>query len=125
MTDGGERRRFKAGKVLEVDGRRLKKGATGFMVKSGNAVKDILRGKGGWGSRDSLSGVGERVHGEELGRYVRRAGLSDMGPETGSYTSSRRDDVWTKELSLESRRSGAKGPVDVDGYRVSRFSEHF
>ncbi len=125
MTDGGERRRFKAGKVLEVDGGRLKEGTTGFMVKSGNAVKDILRGKGGRGSRGSLSEVGERVRGEELGRYVRRAGLSDMGPETGCYTSTRRDEIWTKELGLESRRSGAKGPVDVDGYRVSRFLEHF
>ena len=127
VIDVGERRRVKAGKSWEMDDRTPKEAATGFMVKNGNVMKDILLGEASRTSRTPLSGPEERVHSENWGHYVRRAGLSDMGPVTGSYMSNWRDEVWTnaaEEFGLESRKSVAKGPVDGDGYRVSRFCEH-
>ena len=85
MMDGGARRKFKVGKVSYVGDGKRKESATGFMVKSGNAMKDILRGKTSRGPRDPLWEPVERGQGEYRGQIVRRAGLSDMGPAAGSY----------------------------------------
>ena len=85
MMDEGGRRMFKAGRVLHVGDGERKESATGFMVKSGNMMNDILRGKTGRGPRDPLWEPVERGHGEYRGHIVRRAGLSDMGPAAGSY----------------------------------------
>lgn len=125
ILDQGERRNLKVGKV-EMGDKKPKEVATGFMVKSGNVVKNILLGKTGRASRESLSGPMEMVYGGRQHQGIRRAGLSDMGPVTGSYTCGWRDEVWTKAaegFALESRKGVAKGPVDGNGYRASRFSE--
>ena len=82
MMDGRSRRKFKAGRMLHVGDGKRNENATGFMVKSGNVVKDILRGKTSRGPRDPLW---EQVEREYRGHIVRRAGLSDMGPAAGSY----------------------------------------
>lgn len=127
MMDGGAGRKFKAGKVLHVGDGKRKENATGFMVKSGNVMKDILLGKTNRGPRDPLWEQVERGQGGYRGHIVRRAGLSDMGPAAGSYKTNWQDDVWTEaagESALESRRGGVKGAFDGDGYRASRFSEH-
>ena len=123
MMDGGERRRVKAGRVSHAGDGKRKEHATGFMVKSRNAMKHILLGTTSRGPRGSLWKPVERVQGVDRGYTVRRAGLNDMGPAAGSDMSSRRDGLWTKMVAVESRNGGAKGPVDGDGYRVSRFTE--
>lgn len=126
MMDEREKRKSKAGKV-ERDDRKADLGATGFMVKSGNVMKNILLGKAGRASRGSLLGPAEKVYGGREHHDMRRAGLSDMGPITGSYTCGWRDEIWTKAaegFALESSKDVGKGPVDGNGYRASRFSEH-
>lgn len=76
MMDRGGQRTLKAGRGLGVGDEERKESATGFMVKSGNVMKDILRGKTSRSTRDPLC-EGQR---EYRGHIVRRAGLSDMGP---------------------------------------------
>lgn len=125
MIGREEGRKFKAGKV-EMDDWEADVGATGFMVNSGSVMKNILLGKAGRASRESLSEY-ERVREGSQHHCVRRAGLSDMSPDTGSYMSGSRDEVWTKAAEvfpLESSNGVARGPVDGNGYRASRFSEH-
>ncbi len=91
-------------------------------------MKDILLATARRASRGSFSGSAEQIHGGIWGGSVRRAGLSDMGPEIGSGIGRFRDVVWSKRVegrAFESRKGSARGLVDGDGYRVSRFSEHF
>lgn len=127
VMDKGEKKKLRAGGLLDMDARKPEEGTMGFMATSGDAVKNVLPGKASRASRASLSEPAEGFHGENRGRYVRRAGLSDMGPETGCYIPSWRDEVCAKaagEFVHESRKSVGKGPVDGNGYRISRFSEH-
>ena len=116
--DKGERRKSKAGK-LDVDDRKANIGATGFMVKSVNVMKDIVGGKAGRASREA-----GRVHSNRQHYSMRRAGLSDMSLDTGSYLSGRRDETRSKAaegFAFEARKGVATGPVDGNVYRVSRF----
>ena len=84
-----------------------------------------MRGKASRPPRESYSGPAEESHGGYEGHEVRRAGLSDMGPVIGSNTPRGRDEVWTGvPRGSASTRCGARGPVDGDGYRGSRFFEH-
>lgn len=87
----GKKRKRGASPIMEMrklkvgrSDRELKEGATGFMVKSGSVMRDILLGKESRGSPESWLGQAERVHGGYWGCSVRRAGLSDMGREIGS-----------------------------------------
>ena len=119
MRKAGETQRLRIGEILGVDDGEPKEGATGFIAESGNGVgKENLQGKASWAPR-------EEIHGGYEGHEVRRAGLSDMGPVIGSNMARGRDVVWTgAPRGSANRRCGAKGPVDGDGYRVSRFFEH-
>lgn len=123
-TEQGDRRKPRAATLLETDERKPEEGAMGTMVKSGSAVESALPGKASRASRASFSEAAEGVHEEDRGRYVRRAGLSDMGPVTGSYVSSGRDEAWATGFALGGRKKVVKGPVDAHGYRISRFTEH-
>ena len=126
MIDVGERMKLKAWEALGTDDEGAREGATRYMINSGAAVKDVLLGKASRASRGFCLGPGKRVQCESWGREVRRAGLSDMGPVICSNMPGRRDEIWAEasEGSV-SRRNGVRWPVDGDGYRVSRFSEHF
>lgn len=127
VTDDGERRKSKAGKSLEMEDRKRKEGATGFMVKSGSVMRNILQRKASRVSRESSTRPWEETQVSSQHLHLRRAGLNDMGPDTGSYVSGRRDEVRTKApkgLSLGSKMGGARGPVGGNRYRASRFQEH-
>ncbi len=128
MTDAGKRRRVKARKISPMGEKGSKEAATGFMVKSGNTMRDILLETARRASGGSFSGSAEQIHGGNWGGSVRRAGLSDMGPEIGSGVGRFRDVVWgnsAKGFAFENRKGSARGPVDGNGYRASRFSERF
>ena len=115
--DREEERRNKAARLETGDGK-TNEGATGYMVKSGHVMKRIVLEKAGRAPREWESS--QHLH-------IRRAGLSDMGPETGSSVSGGRDEVWTRmpdKFSRDSIRGAARGPVDGNRYRVSRSYEH-
>ena len=112
------RRMVKGGKRLsEMDG--MEPGgneeATGYAVKSGKGSEDSLLEAA---SRpEAYSWLAEMVNrGADRGRDVRRAGLSAIGPANGRSRVSER-------LAFESVKGGARGPVDGNGHRVSRFVE--
>ncbi|KAL9134286.1 MAG: hypothetical protein Q9175_004538 [Cornicularia normoerica] len=124
VMDDGEGRKSKAGKSLEMEERKRKEGATGFMVKSGSVMRNILQRKASRVSRESSTRPWE-VSSQHL--HMRRAGLNDMGPDTGSYLSGWRDEVRTKApkgFAPGSKMGGARGPVGGNRYRASRFQEH-
>ncbi|CAD6585206.1 MAG: hypothetical protein ASARMPRED_002097 [Alectoria sarmentosa] len=104
--DEGERRKSKAGK-LEMDDRKANIGATGFMVKSVNVMKDIVGGKAGRASREALSRPAGSLHRNRQHYSVRRAGLSDMSLDTGRYMCGRRYETRSKAaegFAFETRR---------------------
>ena len=111
---------------MDMDDMVGKEEAKGFVVKSRDAMKDILLREASGVSWGSVTGPAEGLRG---GQEVRRAGLSDMGPLIGSNMPTWRHGIWSKGLertTFEGRKGGARGgPVDGDGFRVSRFVEHF
>lgn len=111
----------------EIDDRESEESAMGFLVESGNVVRDVLLGKAGRASREYSTRQSGEMQGSGECREIRRAGLSDMSADIGTYMSSRRDKIWTKtggDCALESSDSAAKAVVGADGCRVSRFFEH-
>ena len=124
--DEEERRERKAGK-FDVDDRKAKIGATGFMVQSVNVMKEIVGENAGQASSEALSRPAGRVHSNRQHYSMRRAGLSDMSLDTGSYMSGRRYETRSKAaegFAFEARKGVATWPVDGNVYRVSRFIEH-
>ena len=125
MMDEGERKRFKNGKSSERDDRRPKAEATGFMVKSGSVMRDILR-KDSRAPRESSTKPWVGIQTSSQHPYVRRAGLSNMGRYAGSSVSGYCDEMWTEApegLALEGRKGDVRWPVDGNGYRASVFDE--
>lgn len=127
LRDVGERRKSKTGRLLEMDDRKAKEDATGSMVKCGNMMEDILVRRAGRAPRVSSPRPREKTQAFGQHPVMRRAGLSDMGPVTGSHTCGWRDEVWNRAaegFAVESGKGGARGPGDGNGYRASRFCEH-
>ena len=102
--DEGERRNNKAVK-LDMGGGKRKDGATGFMVKSGNVMRSILLEKASRAPRKSSARPWGKTQTSSQHLHIRRARLSDVGPDVGGNMSGR-DEVWTKapmRFSLEKK----------------------
>ncbi|KAF6239851.1 hypothetical protein HO173_002398 [Letharia columbiana] len=128
FVDDSEREgESKAGRLLEMDDGKANEDVTGSMVTCGNMMEDILVRKAGPAPRVSSPRPREKTQAFGQHPVMRRAGLSDMGPVTGSHTCGWRDEVWNRAaegFAVESRKGGARGPGDGSGYRASRFCEH-
>lgn len=120
--------RFKAVEGSSTDEKVVNEPANEYMKKKKKKEKKNNKAAtSGKARRESCSSSRfERRRCEEGGYEVRRAGLSDMGPVICSaYVPNWCDGVWSKG-SGGSRRGGGRGPFEgEDGYRVSRFIEHF
>ena len=119
MMGGEERRNRKALKLSGVRDRKPKEEASGFMVRSGGVMRNIIQNTARGGTRmpSRSQWKKRRVSGQQ--GLVRRAGLNDMGPEAGGYVSEW-DEVRAeapKGSILESRICGARGPVGGNRYR--------
>ena len=119
MMGQEERRNRKALKPSEARDRKPKEEASGFMVRNGSMMRNIIQDTAGGEKRMPPRSQWKKMH--DLGRQdlVRRAGLNDMGPEAGSYMSEW-DEVRSEApegSSLESRICGARGPIGGDRYR--------
>lgn len=93
MRGGEERRERKAlkttvgrdGKVKEAGDRKPKEEASGFMVRSGSMMRNILRDTARRATRMPPRSQWKKTHVSGQQRLVRRAGLNDMGPDAGGY----------------------------------------
>ena len=119
MMGEEERRNRKALKPSEARDRRPKEEASGFMVRSGSMMRNIIQDTARRATRMPPRSQWEKMHDSGRQNLVRRAGLNDMGPEAGSYMSEW-DEVKTeapKGSILESRICGARGPAGGNRYR--------
>ena len=114
-----ERRDRKTLKPSEASDRKPKEEASGFMVRSGSMMRNIIQDEARRATRMPPRSQWKKTHVSGRQNLVRRAGLNDMGPDAGSYMSER-DEVRTEAPRgsiLESRVGGARGPVGGNRYR--------
>ena len=118
MMGEEERRNRKTLKPSGARDRQPKEEASGFMVRSGSMMRNIIQDRARRETRMPPRSQWDKGH--VLGRQglVRRAGLNDMGPDAGGYVSEG-DEVRSEAPEgsiLESRICGARGPAGGNGY---------